>query len=160
MHDFGGNLLTESKTDRASVNSFILLIQRNLECLSQALIDAPSQEQPSSKATCIEFFTRRLEEISIRGKLFGDLRLFEDPAWNILVDLYVSEARARPVSITSACIAAKVPASTALRWIAALENAGLVQRLDDRADARRRLLTITDKGKGLLFEYYERCTAG
>jgi hypothetical protein len=40
--------------------------------------------------------------------------LFADPAWDMLLDLYAAEIEEQPVSVTSACIAAAAPATTAL----------------------------------------------
>ena len=104
-----------------------------------------------------EFFESLMRSLNIRHEKFKSLQIFEDPAWTILVDLYVSEVKRREVCITSACIASKVAASTALRWIAALEKAGLIVRRGDRKDGRRWLLHLTPKGHSLLTDYYEAC---
>ncbi len=68
---------------------------------------------------------------------------FADPAWDLLLDLYVAGVEGRPVPVSSACIAAAVAASTALRWIGVLEKAGLVRRIADRQDGRRAFLTLS-----------------
>jgi DNA-binding MarR family transcriptional regulator len=73
------------------------------------------------------------------GELFGE------PAWDILLDLYVWHGRKR-VSIGSACIASNMPQTTALRWITALEAEGLVSRSADQKDGRRIFLALTDRG--------------
>jgi len=70
-------------------------------------------------------------------------RLFSDPAWDILLDLYISEVEGKKISITSACAASNVPLTTALRWIGVLEDRGLVIRYDDPTDNRRSFVRIT-----------------
>ncbi|TPG18618.1 hypothetical protein EAH87_11045 [Sphingomonas koreensis] len=70
--------------------------------------------------------------------------LFGDPAWDMLLALYIARADRRPVSISSACIAAAVPGSTALRWIGKLEASGLVVRRPDNADHRFTWLELSD----------------
>ncbi|TPG42377.1 MarR family transcriptional regulator [Sphingomonas koreensis] len=70
--------------------------------------------------------------------------LFSDPAWDMLLALYIAEADRRPVSISSACIAAAVPGSTALRWIGKLEACSLVVRRPDHADHRFTWLELSD----------------
>jgi hypothetical protein len=50
-----------------------------------------------------------------RERLLPDL--FADPAWDILLDLFAASIERRPVSVSSACVAAAVPPTTALRWI-------------------------------------------
>jgi DNA-binding MarR family transcriptional regulator len=81
------------------------------------------------RAAAIYRFRRR------RDALFGK-GLFADPAWDILLDLYVAHAANRRVCVSSACIAASAPATTALRWIKVLERAGLIIRSSDAEDAR------------------------
>lgn len=79
---------------------------------------------------------RYLKHRRFRDDLFpGDL--FADPAWDILIDLFVAHGEGRRVSITDACIAAAVPPTTALRWMHKLEEAGHVERRPDERDRRR-----------------------
>lgn len=72
--------------------------------------------------------------------------LFGEPAWDILLDLFVAHLQARLVPTTSACIAADVPMTTALRWIAVLENEQLVRRSKHKSDSRVMNLQITEDG--------------
>lgn len=76
--------------------------------------------------------------------------LFGDPAWDILLDLFVAEARGNRVSVTDACLAAAVPMTTALRWVRQLESVGLVVRRADERDARRAWLVLTQRGTELV----------
>lgn len=81
-----------------------------------------------------------------RERLF-DPALFADPAWDLLLDLFVADIEERKVSITSACIAAAVPASTALRWIERLEETGLIRRLPDLEDRRRGFVSLSEPAR-------------
>jgi hypothetical protein len=73
--------------------------------------------------------------------------LFVDPAWNILLDAYASDLDGRRISVSDACIAARAPYSTALRWLKALTERGLVWRQDDPADKRRAYIGLTDHAR-------------
>ena len=73
--------------------------------------------------------------------------IFRDPAWNILIDTYVQEREGRAVSTTSACAASGAPNSTALRWIASLEDSGLIARIMDTMDGRRTFIRLTPKAR-------------
>jgi len=82
-----------------------------------------------------------------RDKAIGIDDLFNDPAWDILLDLLVNETSHKPVSVTSACIASCVPPTTALRWLSTLEEYGLVERAEDATDARRTFVRLTKTGR-------------
>ena len=79
----------------------------------------------------------------LRNRYF-DPSLFADPAWDMLLDLMAARLEGEQVSVTSLCIAAAVPSTTALRWIRTLIDSGLVQRRADPADGRRIHISLTD----------------
>ncbi|WP_404335084.1 winged helix DNA-binding protein [Sphingomonas sp. MMS12-HWE2-04] len=76
---------------------------------------------------------------------FFEADLFADPAWDMLLDLFASDLERRRVSVSSLCIAAAVPPTTALRWIGTLHEAGLFERQADPADRRRAYIALTAK---------------
>ena len=55
--------------------------------------------------------------------------------------------------VSSLCIAASVPTTTALRWIRSLMEAGLFDRYTDPADARRSHVEITDAAANAMMGY-------
>lgn len=71
--------------------------------------------------------------------------LFGDPAWDILLDLYVARSEDREISVSSACAAGRVPATTGLRWLDRLEVAGLISRRPAANDRRRVLVELTEE---------------
>nr|WP_295663461.1 MarR family transcriptional regulator [Polymorphobacter sp.] len=72
----------------------------------------------------------------------GDI--FADPAWDMLLDLTAARAEGQPVSVSSLCIAACVPPTTALRWIRTLCDSGLFDRATDPLDARRAFIALAE----------------
>lgn len=79
-----------------------------------------------------------------RKRVFGPTAdLFGDPAWTMLLDLYVSRLDGKSLDIGSLTAASFTPATTALRWIAMLEGRGLVYRRPDKADRRRSFIEMT-----------------
>jgi DNA-binding MarR family transcriptional regulator len=87
----------------------------------------------------------------VRDHLFGDeAGLFAEPAWDILLDLYVAGARSAPISRTSACVAASVPNTTGLRYLELLETKGLIETRDDAHDRRQRLVTISERARSAM----------
>ncbi|WP_315762918.1 hypothetical protein [Sphingomonas sp. Y38-1Y] len=75
---------------------------------------------------------------------FFDPTLFADPAWDMLLDLFAAHLEHTRVSVSSLCIAAAVPATTALRWITTMREAGLFERHDDPFDRRRAYVGLSD----------------
>jgi DNA-binding MarR family transcriptional regulator len=47
-----------------------------------------------------------------------------------------------------------VPATTALRWISALEREGLIQKRSDPLDGRRAYVSLSTKGLNAMFAYF------
>lgn len=81
-----------------------------------------------------------------RERMFGT-QLFADPAWDLLLDLFANGDEGSRIQVSSACIAANVPQSTALRWIAALVESGLVVRSTDPHDRRRAFVSLSERAR-------------
>jgi hypothetical protein len=84
---------------------------------------------------------------------FLPAELFGDPAWDMLLDLFVAHLDEREVSVSSLCIAARVPTTTALRWIRTLCDAGLFERRNDPADARRAFVSLSPEAAAAMAAY-------
>jgi DNA-binding MarR family transcriptional regulator len=80
--------------------------------------------------------------------------LFADPAWDILLDLTRARLEGRQICVSSLCIAAAVPATTALRCINSLTNEGLITRNKDPADARRVFVNLTKSTAASMEDYF------
>jgi len=81
--------------------------------------------------------------------------LFADPGWDIMLDLYAALYESEAVSVSSLCIAASVPQTTALRWITLMTNDGWLVRWADPADRRRAYLKLSDKARGRMDAYFD-----
>ncbi|HEX5536282.1 MAG TPA: winged helix DNA-binding protein [Sphingobium sp.] len=79
--------------------------------------------------------------------------MFGEPAWDMLLDLYLASGDGKSISVSSACIASRAPATTALRWLRRMEQLGLVARVNDDNDRRRVYVTITDAAKRALTDW-------
>ena len=89
----------------------------------------------------------------LRDELFGN-GWFEDPAWDILLDLFAAGLERADVSVSSLCIAAAVAPTTALRWITRLQAAGLIERRPDPRDRRRMFIVLSERARGLMRRYW------
>lgn len=90
-----------------------------------------------------------------RGAIFGSDELFGEPAWDILLDLYIAHAQGTPVSVSSACIGSASPPTTGLRWLSVLAQKGLVNRENDPADHRRIMVRLTEQGVSALEQFFD-----
>jgi hypothetical protein len=96
------------------------------------------------------------EACGARRRLYGlfGRRLFCDPSWDILLELFVSTLEGRKVTVSTACMAACAPTTTALRHIAYLVQEGLVMRRPHPADARSTYLELTGPAIAKLTQYF------
>jgi DNA-binding MarR family transcriptional regulator len=85
---------------------------------------------------------------------FFDPALFGDPAWDMLLDLTAAHGEGAQVSVTSLCIAAGVPATTALRWLTQMVETGIFIRVPDPADRRRAFIALSEKAIGAMAGYF------
>ncbi|MGQ0590785.1 MAG: hypothetical protein ACT4N8_14870 [Sphingosinicella sp.] len=90
---------------------------------------------------------RRLRDQYFSGELFAD------PAWDMLLDLMAARLERKRVAVSSLCIAAAVPATTALRWIKVLTDRGLFVRSADPQDGRRVYIELSDETARALAAY-------
>jgi DNA-binding MarR family transcriptional regulator len=88
-----------------------------------------------------------------RRRYFKD-NYFADPAWDMLLDLAAARGENKRVSVTSLCLASRVPPTTALRLIGQMTKAGLLQRMDDTIDRRRSFITISDEAANAIARYF------
>ena len=79
----------------------------------------------------------------MRGQHFMP-ELFADPAWDILLDLTAARLEGRMVAVSSLCIAAAVPATTALRWITQMTEQAILVRKPDPSDGRRVFIGLSE----------------
>lgn len=79
--------------------------------------------------------------------------IFGDPARDMLLDLTAAQIEGRDVSVSSLCIAARVPTTTALRWIRTLCDAGLFARTNHPANARRAFIALAEPAAAAMAAY-------
>ncbi len=89
----------------------------------------------------------------LRARFF-DEELFADPAWDMLLDLLAAEVAQHRVPVSSLCIAAAVPATTALRWIKMMTDSGLFVRRADPHDGRRVFIELAPNASLAMRRYF------
>lgn len=99
-----------------------------------------------------------MRRLILRRQLVGVPELFGDPAWDMLLDLFIHECEGGRLSMSSLCAAAALPESSAMRLAQRLCDAGLLHRLPDPSDGRRSFLTIAPEIAHRLRAYFAEGT--
>jgi DNA-binding MarR family transcriptional regulator len=89
----------------------------------------------------------------LRARYFAE-ELFADPAWDMLLDLLQAEISHMRTPVSSLCIAAAVPATTALRWLKAMVSQGIFIRRADPHDGRRVFVELAPEASNALRRYF------
>lgn len=110
--------------------------------------ETAAEPEPDPRTVRAAIRARRL-----RDQFFAS-EFFADPAWDMLLDLYAARLEGRRVSVSSLCIAAAVPPTTALRWIGTLHDAHLFGRQPDPQDKRRAHITLTQRAADAMRNYF------
>jgi DNA-binding MarR family transcriptional regulator len=96
-----------------------------------------------------EYNGRRKRQALINNALLGE------PAWDVLLNLYIQEMHRRYVTVAGACKASGVSKPTALRWLSMLEVDGLIERVPCADDRRKRHVRLTDKARLALIQWLQ-----
>ena len=153
-------------SDEANSRRLALLIEevgRISRTLAKLAGDEPLQaqtgaepERPASDAQPSDIaVVRAILRLRRLRDQFLEPALFADPAWDMLLDLMAAQLERRRVAVSSLCIAAAVPPTTALRWIATMTDQGLFARRPDPDDGRRIFIALSDAAAAAMRNYIQ-----
>lgn len=111
---------------------------------------SPAGDAPQVSAEVVRSVIRARR---LRSRYFA-ADLFADPAWDMLLDLLQAEISQMRVPVSSLCIAASVPATTALRWLKTMVTQGLFVRRADPHDGRRVFVELAPEASTALRRYF------
>ena len=110
----------------------------------------PTGDVPEVSAETVQGVIRARR---LRTRYFPE-HLFADPAWDMLLDLLQAEIAQLRVPVSSLCIAAAVPATTALRWLKSMVQEGIFLRRADPHDGRRVFVELAPEASRALRRYF------
>ncbi len=90
----------------------------------------------------------------LRRQLLGAQELFGEPAWDMLLDLFIHQSAGEPVPMSSLGISTDMPHSSAMKLIQRLCDAGLLVREPDECDGRRTFVRIVPEIEHRLRAYF------
>ena len=101
-------------------------------------------------------FSRAQRAVSARRARANYLNkdVFGEPAWDILLALYISDFAGGRRTLGSLSQSTGTPPSTMLRWFSYLEEEGLVERRPHPTDKRTAFVQLAEKGRAALDKYF------
>lgn len=138
---------------QASISALSLEANRIAAALARL---AATQNDVGATQSLEPGLVRRLIRLRRDRERYFPAEIFADPAWDMLLDLVASRLEGRRVAVSSLCIAASVPTTTALRWIRSLSEAGLFERTTDPSDARRTWISLSETANNGMLAWLRR----
>jgi len=132
----------------------LIIIEKMLkEILVNNQISFAESSKPSDVISALQSAELEISRIRGRRKAFQDSDIFFDPAWDILLELFVANAREAKLSVSAVGLGSGLAQATVIRWISLLASHGLVKRVDDAMDRRRSWIYLTNKSNKIMSNY-------
>lgn len=139
----------------SSILELIKVTKSKLSNISRDDIKSGVKYPHDSKTSFQKWLLKTYSDRTSRMIYFPIEGIFGEPCWDMLLDLAIHKVAGKPVSVTSVCIASKVPITTALRWISILEEHGFIAKKPDSHDKRRTYIELSEKGLISMRKYFE-----
>jgi hypothetical protein len=150
--EFDTERLLELSDQVSRIATTLARLSTDPECASP---DTQTDEADADWENLGRKVTAVIQARRLRAHYF-DEELFADPAWDMMLDLFRAELCQRRIATSSLCVAAAVPATTALRWIKAMTEKGLFVRHDDPFDGRRVYIELAPEVSEALRRYFAK----
>lgn len=85
--------------------------------------------------------------------------MFGEPAWDVLLALYIAHGRGYPMKVTDLCFEAAAAPTTVIRWIDYLVENGHATKRGDKFDGRVTYVELTPRTALLLNQCLRRMTS-
>ncbi|MCK0098248.1 hypothetical protein MWU38_02525 [Qipengyuania sp. S6317L1] len=99
---------------------------------------------------------RLFEERQSRSDHFPLHDLFGEPAWDILLLLFIAQAKGKGAKIENLSITSKIPARQALRWLEKLESRQMVFAYRDEDNPDEVFVRLTFEGRSSMTRYLQQ----
>ena len=99
-----------------------------------------------------------LEDRRRRERIFNE-GMFGEPAWELLLNLYVMDKDGPRLTIGRLIDSTKCAQTTALRWLLYLQDQELIVKQEHPGDARTAFVSLTNKARDALDHYLSQSLA-
>ncbi len=142
--------------EQAGTAQHISALSAEAQRIADALAELARSTEQEGEAQVSAPMVRRLIRLRRDRDRHFPADLFGDPAWDMLLDLVAARMEGVDVAVSSLCVAAAVPTTTALRWVRSLSEAGVFVRRTDPGDARRAFITLSDQAHEAMIGWLRR----
>ena len=108
----------------------------------------------SVQRTVLENARQTVSRRKFRRQLLGSPHLFGEPAWDMLIELFIHACEGKRVSMSELCLITDIPASSALRLVHRLRDGQMVVLVPDVTDGRRHFVELTNDTLRRVREYF------
>lgn len=119
--------------------------------VAQVTEQAPAENAPD-EAALVEHAETVLSERRLRRQFLPG-ELFHEPAWDMLLALFVSRDERLPMNIKALVSMSDAPVTTSQRWIEHLHKLRLIDRVIDPTDRRRVEISLSQTGDQAMKAY-------
>lgn len=119
--------------------------------VTQASEPAPVGDEPS-EAALVAHANAVLADRRMRRQFLPE-ELFHEPAWDMLLALFVSRDDRLPMNIKALVSMSDAPVTTSQRWIEHLHKLKLIDRVIDPTDRRRVEISLSHSGNEAMRSY-------
>lgn len=152
------DVASDQNSDRLrQLSDEVSRIAATLARLSSGPVTRPRTVEPISGGEALDLSADVVRSVirarRLRSRFFPE-HFFADPAWDMLLDLLQAEIAQLRVPVSSLCIAAAVPATTALRWLKTMVQEGIFVRRADPHDGRRVFVELAPESSHAMRRYF------
>ena len=104
----------------------------------------------------IQLARRHYDLRRVRDEIFSSFDIFGEASWDMMLSLFAAQLDDKQVSIGALCSVSGVSINSAMRWIALLEDTGLIVRYSDDRDPHIEFMRLTPYARGLIANYLTR----
>lgn len=116
------------------------------------------RDDDHSQAIAVRNAEATVRRRMLRKQLLRGSDHFGEPAWDILLDLFIHEAKGQSLSMSALCVTAGIPMSSAMKLIQRMCDDGVLERTPDTTDGRRSLVSIAPAVAHRLRAYFAEGT--
>ncbi len=131
-----------------AAQSIIEEIRLTCGCDALEQLEKPPLEQETLALHAAE---RAYSDRRSRKDFLGTGDLFGEPAWDLLLDLFIRQTKAEQVTVKTAFMHSDASLRTVVRLLKVMEHSGLIAVTIDPDDATRQLISLNPTGyEGML----------